>query len=106
MTQREKELLAYATQKLSSIENLKIYGTADNKASVISFLIEGIHQYDLGLMLDKMGIAVRTGTHCTQPVMKHFGIEGTIRASFAFYNTKEEIDILYNAIVRIAQMFK
>ncbi len=101
----EKELLEYATEKLSSIKQLKIIGTAENKAGVVSFILDGIHNYDAGTLLDKMGIAVRTGTHCTQPVMKHFGIAGTLRASFAFYNTKEEIDQLYNAILRIQKLF-
>jgi len=101
----EKELLEYATEKLRSINGLKIIGTAENKAGVISFILDGIHNYDVGTLLDKMGIAVRTGTHCTQPVMKHFGIAGTLRASFAFYNTKQEIDQLYNAILRIQKLF-
>lgn len=101
----EQELLAYATEKLQSIEGLKIYGTAKEKTSVISFLVEGIHFYDMGMLLDQMGIAVRTGTHCTEPVMQHFGIDGTVRASFSFYNTKEEIDSLYSAILKVCKMF-
>ncbi|MDQ2180767.1 aminotransferase class V-fold PLP-dependent enzyme [Marinifilum sp. D714] len=101
----EQELLAYATEKLSSIEGLKIYGTAEHKTSVISFLVDGIHFYDMGMLLDQMGIAVRTGTHCTEPVMQHFGIDGTVRASFSFYNTKEEIDVLYNGILKVCKMF-
>ncbi len=101
----EKELLDYATKKLSSIKGLRLIGTAKNKASVISFILENIHNYDAGTLLDKMGIAVRTGTHCCQPVMKHFGIAGTIRASFAFYNTFEEIDKLHDAIIRIQKLF-
>lgn len=102
----EHELLTYGTEKLESIDGLKIYGNAKCKASLISFLIDGIHHYDLGTMLDKMGIAVRTGTHCTEPVMQHFGISGTVRASFAFYNTKEEIDKLVEGIERVCKMFK
>ncbi|HPA35813.1 MAG TPA: cysteine desulfurase, partial [Chitinophagales bacterium] len=87
--QYETELLDYATAQLSHIEGLKIYGTAANKSSVISFLLDGIHPYDVGVILDNMGIAIRTGHHCAQPVMDHFGIPGTCRATFAFYNTKE-----------------
>jgi cysteine desulfurase/selenocysteine lyase len=101
----EQELLEYGTEKLSQIEGLKIYGTAKNKASVISFLLDGIHPYDAGTILDKLGIAVRTGHHCTQSVMTRFGIPGTVRASFAFYNTKEEIDALYEGLLRVKKMF-
>lgn len=96
----ENELLVYATDKLSEIEGLKIVGTARNKASVISFIIEGIHPFDIGMILDKLGIAVRTGHHCTQPVMDRFGIPGTVRASFSFYNTQEEIDRLAEGVER------
>ncbi len=103
--EQEKELLDYATAKLSSIEGLKIYGEAEKKASVISFLLEGIHPYDVGMVLDKLGIAVRTGHHCTQPIMDRFGIPGTVRASFAFYNTTEEIDRLYEGLLRVKTMF-
>lgn len=101
----ESELLDYAHEKLGSIENLKIYGEAAEKASIFAFLLKEIHHYDTGMIIDKMGIAVRTGTHCTEPVMQRFGIEGTVRASFAFYNTKEEIDRLYEAIIKVKQMF-
>jgi len=101
----EAELLKYATKKLEAIEGLTIYGNAKNKASAISFLLKNIHHYDAGMILDKMGIAVRTGSHCTQPVMSYFDISGTIRASFAFYNTKEEIDKLVEAILKVKQMF-
>lgn len=100
---QEKELLAYGTSRLLDIEGLKIYGTADKKTSVISFNLDGIHPYDVGAITDKMGIAVRTGHHCAQPVMNFFGVPGTVRASFAFYNTKEEIDRLAEA-VRKAQL--
>ena len=83
---------------------LKIIGTAKNKASVISFVVNGIHPFDIGTILDQLGIAVRTGHHCTQPLMKRFGIEGTIRASFAVYNTKQEIDVLVEAIDKLVNM--
>lgn len=94
----EQELLDYGTKRLQEIEGLTIYGTSENKASVISFNIEGIHPYDIGTIIDKLGIAVRTGHHCAQPIMNFFNIPGTIRASFAFYNTKEEIDIFVEAV--------
>jgi len=101
----EKELLNYATKKMESIEGLRIIGTAENKVSVISFNLDNIHHYDAGMVIDKMGIAVRTGHHCAEPLMDRFNIEGTIRASFSFYNTKEEIDKLYEAILTVKQMF-
>lgn len=101
----EQELLTYANQRLSTIGSLKIYGQAKHKTAIISFLLGGIHQLDTGMVLDKLGIAVRTGTHCTEPVMTHFGIDGTVRASFAMYNTKEEVDRLYDAILVVQQMF-
>ncbi len=94
----EHELLWYATEKLSAINNLRIIGTAKEKASVISFVVDGIHPLDIGMLLDAQGIAVRTGHHCTQPLMAHYQIPGTVRASFSFYNTKEEIDVFANAI--------
>ena len=100
----ERELLVYATEKLLQIEGLKIFGTAANKTSVISFNIEGIHPYDIGTIIDKLGIAVRTGHHCAQPIMDFFKIPGTIRASFAFYNTKEEIDIFVEALQKAKMM--
>jgi cysteine desulfurase/selenocysteine lyase len=99
----EEELLQYATKKLSEIEGLRIYGTSSKKAAVISFNIEGVHPFDIGSILDKFGIAVRTGHHCTQPIMSYYNIPGTVRASFSFYNTKEEIDVLV-AAVKKAQM--
>ena len=102
---REKELLLYATGKLSEIKDLIIFGKSDRKISTISFQIKGIHQYDTGMILDKMGIAVRTGTHCAQPVMDRYGIDGTVRASLCFYNTKEEIDILTAGIEKVKSMF-
>jgi cysteine desulfurase/selenocysteine lyase len=100
----ENELLEYGTQKLLEIEGLKIFGTAKNKTSVISFNIEGIHPYDIGTIVDQNGIAVRTGHHCAQPIMTFFDIPGTIRASFAFYNTKEEIDYLVVSLQKAIKM--
>lgn len=100
----EKELLEYATEELKSIKGLKIYGTSKHKTSVISFNVEGIHPYDIGTILDKLGIAVRTGHHCAQPVMDYFNIPGTIRASFSFYNTKDEVDILVEGVKKAKQM--
>lgn len=102
---REKELLDYATKRLSAIKGLKIYGTSAKKIPTISFLLNGIHQYDTGTILDKLGIAVRTGTHCAQPVMARYGIEGTVRASLCFYNTLEEINILAEGIEKVKKMF-
>ncbi|WKK65813.1 aminotransferase class V-fold PLP-dependent enzyme [Lutimonas zeaxanthinifaciens] len=100
----ENELLEYATEKLLSIEGMKLYGTAHEKAAVISFNIEGIHPYDIGSIVDKLGIAVRTGHHCAQPIMDYYRIPGTVRASFSFYNTKEEIDLLVDAVIRAKSM--
>lgn len=102
----EDELLNYATSELKKAGGLTFFGEAKHKASVISFLIDGIHPYDAGTILDHMGIAVRTGTHCTQPLMDHFGISGTIRASLAFYNTKDEIDGLINGVEQVKKMFR
>jgi cysteine desulfurase/selenocysteine lyase len=102
---RERELLAYSTNLLSGISKLKIYGVSEKKISTISFLLKDIHQYDTGMILDKLGIAVRTGTHCAQPVMDRFGIDGTVRASMCFYNTKEEIDMLGTGIEKVISMF-
>jgi cysteine desulfurase / selenocysteine lyase len=102
--QQEKALLAHATKRLLEIEGLKIYGTSEKKTSVISFNIEGIHPYDIGTIIDKLGIAVRTGHHCAQPIMNYFNIPGTVRASFSFYNTKEEIDIFVEAVKKAKMM--
>ena len=104
ISEYENELLQYATKKLLSIENLKIYGTAVHKVAVISFNIEGIHPYDIGAIVDKLGIAVRTGHHCTQPIMDFYNIPGTVRASFSFYNTKDEIDFFAESIAKARQM--
>ena len=100
----ENELLEYATEQLLSIDGLKIYGTSKNKTSVISFNLEGIHPYDIGSILDKLGIAVRTGHHCAQPIMDFYKIPGTVRASFSFYNTKEEIDLLVEGVKKAKKM--
>ena len=100
----QHELLSYATAKLTEIGGIKIYGTAANKASLISFLIHNTHPYDAGMIIDKMGVAVRTGHHCAQPLMEYLDIPGTIRASFAFYNTKEEIDQMIIAIEKVKEM--
>ncbi|MGK9124741.1 cysteine desulfurase [Olivibacter sp. SA151] len=100
----ETELLKYATKALSEIDQIRFIGTAKEKSSVISFLVNGAHPYDVGVILDKLGIAVRTGHHCTQPLMERFGIPGTVRASIAMYNTKEEIDLLVSAVKRAASM--
>ncbi len=105
VAEREKSLLARATAGLSSVSGMRIYGTAPDKVSVISFLPGKIHQYDAGMILDKMGIAVRTGTHCAQPVMDRYGISGTVRASIAFYNTEQEIDALVNGVRKVTEMF-
>jgi cysteine desulfurase/selenocysteine lyase len=98
-------LLALATAGLSAIDGVRIYGTAPHKVSVISFLPGTIHQYDAGMILDKMGIAVRTGTHCAQPLMERYGITGNIRASIAFYNTEEEIEALAAGVRKVTEMF-
>jgi len=100
----EHELLTYATQKLQEIEGLRIYGESKHKTAVISFNIGDIHPYDIGTILDKLGVAVRTGHHCAQPIMDFYKIPGTVRASFSFYNTKEEIDIFVNAVRKAKSM--
>lgn len=100
----EAELLQYATKALMNIEGIRLIGTAEEKSSVISFLLADVHPYDVGVILDKLGVAVRTGHHCTQPLMDRFGIPGTVRASIAMYNTKEEIDVLVSAVERAAKM--
>ncbi len=102
----EAELLHYATEKLKEIERVHIIGNAPDKSGIISFVADGAHHYDIGLMLDKMGIAVRTGHHCAEPIMARYGIPGTVRISFAVYNTIEEIDIFINALNRILNMLK
>lgn len=101
---QEQELLQYATEQLSSIAGLEIIGNAPHKSAIISFNIKELHPFDIGTLIDQMGIAVRTGHHCTQPIMDHFGIPGTIRASFAFYNTKDEVDLLVKAVRKAQTM--
>lgn len=102
----EHELLLHATEALQKIEGLKIIGTAQEKASVISFVVDGLHPFDIGTILDQLGVAVRTGHHCTQPLMQRFGVPGTVRASFAFYNTMEEIDVFISALQKAIMMLK
>jgi cysteine desulfurase/selenocysteine lyase len=102
----ETSLLGYATKKLLEIESLRIIGTTKEKTGVISFLVGNIHPSDMGTILDKLGIAVRTGHHCAQPIMDHYGIRGTVRASFALYNTKEEINILVEGIIKAKEMLE
>ena len=101
----ERELTDYCMQRLSEIDGMRIFGTSSHKDAVVSFLVRDIHHLDMGTLLDRLGIAVRTGHHCAQPLMNRLGIQGTVRASFALYNTKEEIDILANGIARVSQMF-
>lgn len=101
----EQGLLKYATERLKEIDGLRIYGNAPEKGAVISMNVGNIHHYDIGTLLDKLGLALRTGHHCAEPVMQHYGIEGTLRASFAFYNTKDEIDCLIEGINRVVRIF-
>ncbi|HUA83012.1 MAG TPA: cysteine desulfurase [Bryobacteraceae bacterium] len=105
MAAQEAELLDYATRELEKIEGLKILGTAKHKAAVISFVLEGIHPHDVGTILDRYGVAVRTGHHCAQPLMERFGVPATTRASFAFYNTREDVDALVRAIHKVKELF-
>lgn len=105
LAEYENELLKYGTEKLSEVDGLRIIGTAKEKASVISFIIKGIHPYDIGTIIDTDGIAIRTGHHCTQPIMQRFNVPATARASFAFYNTKEEIDKLVASLYKVKRMF-
>lgn len=102
----ERELLEYTTPRLMEIEGLKIYGTAPDKSAVISFNVGDIHNYDLGLLLDRMGVAVRTGHHCAQPLMERLGVPGTVRASFAVYNTREEADAFLTALDRVLPILR
>ncbi|MDU1890885.1 MAG: cysteine desulfurase [Dysgonomonas sp.] len=101
----EDELLQYCLDELSKIEGIRFFGNAEKRSSVISFLVGNIHHYDMGMLLDKMGIAVRTGHHCAQPLMEELGIEGTVRVSIAFYNTKEEIDVFIASLKKVVAMF-
>jgi cysteine desulfurase/selenocysteine lyase len=102
----EKELADYAQNMLDTFEGMRIIGEAKNKTSVVSFIVEGIHPFDIGTLLDKQGIAVRTGHHCTQPLMDFYNIPGTVRASFAFYNTREEIDTFITAVEKSITLLK
>ena len=102
----ERGLVAYATQELTSLPGVRLIGTAKEKASVVSFVLEGVHPHDVGTILDREGIAVRTGHHCTQPVMDFFGVPATSRASFGLYNTRAEIDALVAAIARVKEVFQ
>ena len=106
MAAQEADLLEYATAALSKIEGLRIIGTARHKAAVISFVLEGVHPHDVGTILDRQGIAVRTGHHCAQPVMDRFGIPATTRASFAFYNTRDDVDALVRGIEKVKEIFR
>ncbi len=106
MHAHEEELRRYATERMQAIEGMRIIGTASQKTAVISFLVGNIHHYDMGMLLDKLGIAVRTGHHCAQPLMTALGIEGTVRASFAIYNTREEVDAFIAALERVTQMLR
>ena len=101
----ERELTRYCMDKMSQIEGMRFVGTSDDKDAVVSFLVRDIHHLDLGTLLDRLGIAVRTGHHCAQPLMERLGIQGTVRASFALYNTKEEVEVLASGIARVSQMF-
>ena len=101
----EHDLLAYATEKISAIPGVRLIGTAKEKAGVLSFVIDGVHPHDIGTILDQEGIAIRTGHHCAQPVMERFGIPATARASFAVYNTREEVDALVRGIGKVREVF-
>lgn len=102
----EHDLMLYASERLSAIDGLRIYGTTPDKCSILSFNVEGVHNYDMGMILDKLGIAVRTGHHCAEPVMTHYGVGGMCRASIAMYNTREEIDALHAGVVRAVKMLR
>ena len=101
----EQELTCYAMQRLAEVERMRFIGTATEKDAVISFLVGDIHHLDMGTLLDRLGVAVRTGHHCAEPLMRRLGIDGTVRASFALYNTKEEVDVLVEGIKRVSRMF-
>lgn len=102
----EKMLLGRAAERLSAIEGLRIYGTTPDKCAIVSFNVEGVHPYDMGMILDKLGIAVRTGQHCAEPVMTHYGVTGMCRASFALYNTLGEVDALVDGVERALRMLR
>ena len=102
----ERDVARYGEELLSQIDGLRVYGTTEDKCSIISFNVEGVHHYDLGMILDKLGIAIRTGQHCAEPVMAHFGITGMCRASIAMYNTREEMEALYKGVERAVRMLR
>ena len=104
--EHEKDVAHYGEQLLQQIDGLNIYGTTEDKCSIISFNVEGVHHYDLGMILDKLGIAIRTGQHCAEPVMAHYGITGMCRASIAMYNTHEEMEALYKGVERAVRMLR
>lgn len=106
MTAHERLLAEYAAGALSAVEGVRIYGTASDKCSILSFNAEGVHAYDMGMILDKLGIAVRTGAHCADPVMQHYGVKGMVRASFAFYNTMQEADAFVAGVQRAVRMLR
>jgi cysteine desulfurase/selenocysteine lyase len=101
----EHELLSYATERVNKLDGIRVIGTAEHKASVLSFVIEGVHPHDVGTIFDQQGVAIRAGHHCAQPVMQFFGIPATARASFAFYNTMEEVDALVDSISKVQELF-
>ena len=101
----EHDLLAYATEKVSALPGIRVIGTAKEKAAVLSFVLDGVHPHDVGTILDQEGIAIRTGHHCAQPVMQRFDVPATARASFALYNTREEIDVLVEGLQRVQEVF-
>jgi len=105
IAQHERELTAYCTEQLKEIDEIALFGTTDDKDAVVSFLVGNIHPFDLGTLLDRLGIAVRTGHHCAQPLMQRLGVQGTVRASFAMYNTFEEVDALVEGVKRVSKMF-
>jgi cysteine desulfurase/selenocysteine lyase len=102
----EREILRAMTQRLSAIEGLRIYGEAENKCPIVSFTIEGTHPYDVGMILDKLGVAIRTGHHCAEPVMTHFGVPGMCRASIGMYNTLDEVEVLAQGVERAVRMLR
>ncbi|MBR4999313.1 MAG: SufS family cysteine desulfurase [Rikenellaceae bacterium] len=104
--QHETHLMKMAAEKLSAIDGLRIYGNCPDKCAIVSFNVEGAHPYDLGMIMDKMGVAVRTGTHCAEPIMTHYGVTGMVRASFAMYNTEQEVEMLYNAVSKAVSMLR
>ena len=105
IAEHEQALLAYGTEALTGIEGLRLIGTARRKASILSFVLDGVHPHDIGTIVDREGVAIRTGHHCAQPVMDRFGVPATARASLAMYNTREEIDALVRALARVREIF-